>query len=203
MPQLYLIRHGQTDFNLKGTIQGGGIDSNLNETGLEQGRRFFEAYRHIGFDRIFCSELKRTYQTVQYFEADGHAIEPLADINEMNWGVLEGMAAGQAKPEYDRINRLWSSGVIDQPIVGGESPHEVWKRVGRGMEFIVDQVGANGTGLVCAHGRLLRIILAEMLGYGMQEMNRFQHDNTGLSLLVRRPNGRWIAEKLNDLSHLE
>lgn len=202
MPRLYLIRHGQTDYNLQGIVQGGGIDSNLNATGQRQGKLFYETYKDISFDRVYCSELKRTYQTVQFFEEQGYEITRLKSLNEMNWGVLEGMAAGEAKPEYDRLNQVWTSGVIDHQIQGGESPTGVWARVKPGIEQIVEEVGEDGTALVCAHGRLLRIILSEMLGYGIQQMNIFPHENTGLNLLRRLSNGRWLAERLNDLSHL-
>lgn len=202
MPKLYLIRHGQTDYNLKGIVQGGGIDSDLNATGRRQGKLFFETYKHIDFARVVCSELKRTYQTIHYFEQAGYEVERLSAINEMNWGMLEGMAAEHAKPEYERLNRVWAAGVIDQPIQGGESPTGVWERVKPGIEEIVAGLGPDENALICAHGRLLRIILSEMLGYGIQHMNNFQHENTGLSLLNRLSNGRWTAERLNDLSHL-
>ena len=202
MPRLYLIRHGQTDYNLQGIVQGGGIDSNLNDTGRRQGKLFFEKYRDEGFDRVYSSELKRTYQTVQYFEEAGYEIQRMEALNEMNWGILEGMAAGQAKPEYDRLNQVWTSGVVDHSIDGGESPVGVWDRVRPGIDQIAEEVGEEGLALVCAHGRLLRIILSELLGYGIQHMNRFPHENTGLNVLRRLPNGRWLAERLNDLSHL-
>ena len=64
---LYIIRHGQTDFNKQGIIQGRGINTDLNETGRKQGAAFFNAYKDIPFDKIYISELKRTQQTVQQF----------------------------------------------------------------------------------------------------------------------------------------
>ena len=76
MRHLYFIRHGETDFNRQNIVQGGGIDSDLNETGRAQGQRFFEHYRDLHFDRVYCTQLKRTYQTVQPFEQLGHRIVP-------------------------------------------------------------------------------------------------------------------------------
>lgn len=64
---IYIIRHGETDYNKQGIIQGGGIDSSLNELGRRQAQQFYQAYHHIQFDRIYTSELKRTHQSVAPF----------------------------------------------------------------------------------------------------------------------------------------
>jgi bisphosphoglycerate-dependent phosphoglycerate mutase len=65
---IYLIRHGQTDFNKQGIVQGSGVDSSLNEEGHAQARKFYEAYHHINFDKIYVTELQRTHQTVAPFK---------------------------------------------------------------------------------------------------------------------------------------
>ena len=57
---IYIIRHGETDYNRQGIIQGSGVDSDLNETGRIQAEKFFKAYHHIPFDKVYTSELKRT-----------------------------------------------------------------------------------------------------------------------------------------------
>ena len=54
---IYIIRHGETDYNKQGVIQGRGIDSSLNEMGQQQALQFYRAYHHIGFDIIYTSEL--------------------------------------------------------------------------------------------------------------------------------------------------
>lgn len=204
MPQLYLIRHGQTDYNLNGIVQGGGIDSSLNDTGRSQGERFFNQYRNAGFDQVYCSGLKRTYETVLPFEEEGHSIVRVPELNELNWGVFEGVKGSpQLKEAFTEINAVWESGNIHHAIEGGESPAEGWARAEKGIQKIVAESKPDSKVLVCAHGRIIRIMLSGMLGYGLQRMNVFHHDNTGLNLLVRQTNGRWIAERLNDLSHLQ
>jgi broad specificity phosphatase PhoE len=88
--KLYLIRHGETDFNIQGIVQGGGVDSDLNELGRAQGQAFFEYYKHISFDSVYCSSLKRTAQTLHPFVELGHELIARPELNEFNWGVLEG-----------------------------------------------------------------------------------------------------------------
>ena len=203
MPELYFIRHGQTDYNLKGIVQGGGIDSDLNATGERQARLFFELYQETPFDRVYCSGLKRTYQTIRLFETVGYEIERLDALNEMGWGVLEGAhASPEIRAEYARLNERWSAGDLAYRIPEGESPESAWARTVPGLEQIIEETGPGGRALICTHGRLLRIILSQLLGYGMQHMGLFPHENTALNLLVRQSNGRWLAERMNDLSHL-
>lgn len=202
MPSLYLIRHGETDYNRRNIVQGGGIDSDLNETGREQGRNFFRHYQKVSFDLVGCTELKRTYQTVQPFEEAGYEIKRFAGLNELNWGVLEGAQGNEEiRKSFQRINAIWNSGDLDARIEGGESPNEAWSRLSLSLEEVIAQLPPDGKALLCIHGRVMRIVLAQLLGYGMKHMNLFPHHNTALNLLHTQ-NGLFRAECLNDLSHL-
>jgi len=60
--KIYLIRHGQTDYNLKGIVKGSGIDAPINENGRKQAELFYNAYQHIAFDKVYTSKLQRSKQ---------------------------------------------------------------------------------------------------------------------------------------------
>ncbi|HEY0898299.1 MAG TPA: histidine phosphatase family protein, partial [Sphingobacteriaceae bacterium] len=60
---LYIIRHGETELNRRGIVQGRGMNTDLNELGKKQAEAFYQAYFHIPFDKIYTSTLKRTHQT--------------------------------------------------------------------------------------------------------------------------------------------
>ena len=64
---IYLIRHGETDLNKRGVVQGRGMDTDLNDFGRKQSEAFYKAYKHVPFDKIYTSTLKRTHQTVKGF----------------------------------------------------------------------------------------------------------------------------------------
>jgi len=87
---LYIVRHGQTDLNKQGIVQGRGRDTDLNKEGRHQAQQFYEAYKDVPFDKIYISELKRTQQSIQPFIDDGLPFEKLAGLDELAWGVLEG-----------------------------------------------------------------------------------------------------------------
>ena len=58
MKHIYLVRHGQTDFNLKGIVQGSGVDASINETGLKQAQAFYD-----NLDRYLL--IKFTHQSLK------------------------------------------------------------------------------------------------------------------------------------------
>ncbi len=57
--KIYIVRHGQTNFNLQGIVQGSGVDSSLNAMGRAQAAAFFKAYQSVAFDKIYTSTLKK------------------------------------------------------------------------------------------------------------------------------------------------
>src|SRR6201989_1015864 len=87
---LYVVRHGQTDLNKQGIVQGRGRDTDLNEEGRKQARQFFGAYKSVAFDMIYISELKRTQQSIQPFIDLGIPYQKLSGLDELAWGIYEG-----------------------------------------------------------------------------------------------------------------
>jgi probable phosphoglycerate mutase len=203
MLRLFLLRHGQTDFNLRNIVQGGGVDSDLNDHGRQQAQHFYEAWKAHEFDGLYSSLLRRSRQTLMPFEQLGHQITPMGEMNELNWGVIEGKEAdAEVRAAFDDVNERWTRGNLQARMEGGESPLEAWARIERGLDQLWRLHPKGGNVLVCTHGRLLRILLAGALGYGLHRMNLFPHENTGLNVLRMNRYGRFMVERLNDLSHL-
>lgn len=203
MTTLYLMRHGETDYNKQGIVQGGGIDSSLNTTGFKQAQAFFDTYGHIRFDALYASKLQRTHQTLSPFLAAGYQYDTHAGLNELGWGIQEGTRPnGEAREQFRHILNRWKEGHLHETVEEGESPIAGWERAKPFMESL-SQKHPGQTLLICSHGRQLRIILSEILGHGLQNMHLFDHHNTALNIIRLRPNGTAIAETLNDISHLE
>lgn len=203
MLKLYLIRHGETDYNLRGIVQGGGVDSDLNETGRKQGRAFFEVYKDVPFTKIYSSRLKRTSQTIDDFRHLGYEIEKHEGINEFGWGDLEGRPADdETKRMFREITTEWENGNLDVGLPNGETPLIVQERCRRFFDMLFEQE-LRGNVLICTHGRTLRIILADLLGEGLQNMHLFHHDNTGVNILHVEADKSINALKLNCIEHLE
>ncbi len=90
MKQIYIIRHGETELNRQGIVQGRGINADLNDLGRAQAEAFYQTYKDVGFDKIYTSALKRTWQTVQKFIDSELPWERLSGLDELAWGVWEG-----------------------------------------------------------------------------------------------------------------
>ncbi len=82
--KIYLVRNGQTDYNLQGVVQGSGIDAPINETGKKQAEAFYEAHKQIKFDKIYYTGLQRTRQSIEKFLNNGVPNESLPDLNRVN-----------------------------------------------------------------------------------------------------------------------
>ncbi|MBL3655311.1 histidine phosphatase family protein [Fulvivirga sediminis] len=200
--KIYLVRHGQTDYNLNGVVQGSGIDAPLNETGRTQAEGFFQAYKDIPFDKVYTSTLQRTVQSVQKFLDLGLPHEKLSGLNEINWGTREGM---KITPEEDayyyNVIREWQNGNTTLRIEGGESPQDVYDRQKVALEHIISKEDEEII-LICMHGRAMRVFLCQMLNYPLHCMDLFEHSN--LCLYKLSYTGSMFAiENFNDICHLQ
>lgn len=202
LKKIYLVRHGQTDFNLKGVVQGSGIDAPLNATGLAQARAFFERYQGVAFDQIYYSGLIRTKQSVQCFLDLNIPSKSLPDLNEISWGKYEGTPMTPEEGEYYKhMLSQWQQGNLDYSIQGGESPNQVAVRMRSGIKTILE--GPGETILVCMHGRAMRIFLSVILSFDLRYMDNFEHHNLCLYLLEQLSDGTFVVRKNNSLDHLK
>ncbi len=199
---LYIVRHGQTDLNKRGIIQGRGMDTDLNAEGRRQAKLFFEAYKSVPFDKIYISELKRTQQSVQLFIDEGIPFEKLPGLDELGWGVHEGQAATpRNKAEFLQIMRSWVDGNLDAKFEGGESPNEVKARQLEAMKVIMSHPEET-TVLICMHGRALRLLLCLLTNKPLTEMDSFPHQNLVL-YKVAYDGEKYQIIDFNDSEHLK
>ncbi|HXH99498.1 MAG TPA: histidine phosphatase family protein [Sphingobacteriaceae bacterium] len=177
---LYIIRHGETDLNKRGIVQGRGMDTDLNATGMKQSETFYRAYQHIPFDKIYTSTLKRTHQTVKNFIDAGIPWVQYPGLDELAWGIHEGKeATQQTRIEFKRITTLWTKGHLHEKFEAGESPLEVKERQLVVLEHLIEK--NNDTNLlICMHGRAMRLFLCLLTNLPLSEMETFPHSNTTL-----------------------
>ena len=199
--KIYLIRHGQTDFNKKGIVQGSGVDASLNDTGRAQAEAFFKVYGKVAFDKVYTSALRRTQESVRGFLLQGLPHESLSTLNEISWGIREGALIDEAANRYyyQMLNQ-WKMGKTEVAIEGGESPDDVAKRLRTGLGHIMQRTNEE-TVLICMHGRAMRILLCLMLNYPLKAMDLFEHDNLGLYELIHT-GSTFRVEKYNDVGRL-
>ena len=179
--KIYLVRHGQTEYNIKGIVQGSSIDSDLNVMGNRQADAFFDAYQDVDFDRIVTSKLKRTHQSVRKFIQKGIQWNEHVGFNEISWGDFDGQKIHDEHP-YWSVLRKWNKGEVSLKIENGESPEDVAARQKVAWKEIIDS-DKDETILLCMHGRAMRILLTHLSNRPLDEMDNFGHENLGLYIL--------------------
>lgn len=182
-------------------MQGKGIDASLNSKGKSQAEAFYRYYKNEGFEVVYTSTLKRTTESVTPFLEDGLAQIKLAGLDEISWGVYEGVEANyEDKVFFKELTSKWASGETSLAIDEGESPDEVASR----QQAVIHEIKeAEETKiLICMHGRALRIFLTQLLNLPIASMDQFEHTNLGLYTL-NYTGGMFSLEKANDISHLE
>ena len=198
---LYLVRHGETDYNRAAIMQGRRVNSTLNATGRMQAEALAHRLAALPLDAIYTSTLLRARQTARAVaEVQPHVrMVELTDLEEMSWGIHDGSAPGQGIAEaYGR----WRTGDYAHAVEEGESILDVQVRAIRAIETILAQEEGR-TVLVVTHGRFLRVLLATLLEeYGLARMDDLHHANTGVNQLIFDGN-RFKALRLNCTLHLD
>ena len=196
--KLYIIRHAETEYNRKGIIQGSEVDSDINDIGESQANSFYEYYNDINFDKIYVSDLKRTFQTIRRFTENGSSYEKLKEFNEISWGVNQGKS--DDLEDYAKLIDTWLAGNLDNKFEEGESPNEMSVRLVKGFDKVLDD--DHDTVLLCIHGRALRILLSKIIDNDLTKMDKYVHSNTGLYILEYK-NGKYEILGSNLRNHLE
>jgi len=187
--------------NLKGIVQGSGVNSSLNSTGLAQADDFYEKYSGVSFDKIYISALKRTKESVQKFIDSGLPTEIIPELNEISWGEREGVVVDEeGNAYYQAMLKAWRMGKTDVRIEGGESPEEVALRMKKALDYIMSKPEESEI-LICMHGRSMRVMLCLMLNYPLRAMDIFDHENLCLYEL-HCTDLTFSVVKYRDLSHL-
>jgi len=200
--ELYIIRHGQTDHNLKGIVQGKGVNLPLNELGQRQAQAFFDAYSDVPFDGMYTSTLLRAQQTIYPFRDLGLSYEIFSELDEISWGEMEGTYTVMENSDvFKTLIDEWRAGNIDAKPTGGESPRELQDRQKRFINHILHTPDRNI--LISMHGRAIRSMLCTLTDTPLSRMEEFPHVNLTLYKVNLLSGGTFEIEKFNDQEHLK
>ncbi len=160
--KLYVMRHGQTDWNVLGKVQGA-TDIELNEIGLEQAQNAKQELHQYNIDMIFCSPLKRTRKTAEIINEDKKVPIVYEDkLIERYFGELEG-----SKPMEDEIFQKYNfwDYEADIKICQVESVKEICQRVWGFLEEIKEKYSDKNI-LFVTHGGTAKTINSYFEGIG-------------------------------------
>ena len=199
MPDLILLRHGQSQWNLENRFTGW-VDVPLSPRGEEEARAAGQKLRGRRIDEVFTSVLKRAIDTVTLaLEAAGIGPLPIvrdAALNERMYGDLQGLDKGEAARRFgaDQV-KLWRRSYDVQPP-GGESLADTAARVlPYWRDRILPELRAGKNILVGAHGNSLRALVMHLDNLTREQVLELEIP-TGVPLLYEMaPDGKVIAKR--------
>ena len=180
MTNFFLVRHGETDWNLAGRIQGA-TDIPLNDTGRDQARATGIKMQGRKWDVIVSSPLSRAFETASIIASLIGLPEPTPfdGLVERNYGEAEGMTGPELESVYPS----------DSPVPGREERSDVKVRVLAALHGLAHDFPGKNV-VVVAHGGVIRAVLHSTTGtafFGERITNgsvhSFHHSDDGLQLV--------------------
>lgn len=190
--RLYLIRHGETDYNLRRLVQGHD-EIPLNDTGIAQIAAVSRRLAELPLDHIYSSDLRRTAQSAAILAAVTGAplsYEPL---------FRERHPGDHTHQTYDEAEAFFLD--YDYAPPNGESYGQFDDRVRLAFDKLIQLEGANGrTVAVMSHGMLCRAFLRCCMGIPNEKQPEFWRNS---ALTVVDYDGGWRLIRAADASHLD
>jgi alpha-ribazole phosphatase len=200
MITLWLVRHGQTDWNAQKRYQGHS-DIPLNAIGQEQAQQVAHRLKREKLHAIISSDLQRTTQTATSIAAHHPhlTLQTNPDLREANFGIFEGLRYKDIIDQHQAMAEAWFADP-NTPPDGGEKLTTVFQRVQHLRQHIEAEYARKRV-LLVGHDGALRLLLCDLLGLPAAQYWRFNVDPCSLSRVNIYPGGA-ILIRLNDIAHL-
>lgn len=200
--KIYLIRHGQTDWNILGKIQGS-CNIPLNETGRLQAERLAEGMAARPVKKVFSSTLMRAVETAKEVARSQKAyIIPMESLMEVKFGKWEGLTRAEMEKGYPEEYLHW----CEDPAAtapGGESLEEITDRCHRAIEKILGDTGGKEDAAVVSHGAAIVHLISCMAPEGAEDGDIIV-ENASITTIEYDPvTERFMLLGLNDTEHLK
>ncbi|MCC8367515.1 2,3-diphosphoglycerate-dependent phosphoglycerate mutase GpmB [Xenorhabdus sp. PB61.4] len=206
MLQVYLVRHGETEWNLARRIQGQS-DSPLTETGRRQALLVAQKVKSENITHVITSDLGRTRQTAEIIaQACGCEVILEPRLREINMGVLENRDLNSLTQEEETWRKSLVDGTPNGRIPEGESMSELSERVRAALESCRD-LPAGSRPLLVSHGMALVSLVCSILGLPANSERRLRLRNCSISRVDYQDSPwlapGWIVETAGDITHLD
>ncbi len=176
--KLIFIRHGQTDWNVLGKIQGSN-DIELNENGLKQAIELGERVKEsdLTIHNIYSSKQKRAYKTALILsEATKVNCIPVDGLEEINFGKWEGLTWDEVTSNYKEEYEIWRKDRRYVNAPDGESYQDLLDRVLRVIHTILEKETKDVA--IVTHGAVIMCLQCYVSNTPFNEMFKFKTANT-------------------------
>ncbi len=199
--ELYLIRHGQTEWNKAHRFQGQ-LDSPLTPVGVRQAAALAKRLQSVSFDAIYSSDLNRAYQTAKII-AVSHGKPIIKDqrLRERCYGIFQGLTRPEISDKYSEFYQAYKQDAFKFIIPGAESSEEIVERTMSCLNELAEKHLGQRI-LIVSHGGIIGRFLRMVLGIPLQTSRHFRVANTGINIFTYR-NQRWRLETLGEVSFMK
>lgn len=205
--KLYFVRHGRTEWNEEGRIQGANGDSPLLESSIQQLEALGQHLSQTYFDAAYSSDLPRAVHTAQILlKQNQHPItlQEAPALREWRLGRLEGRKIKELKALYPEEMRAFRHNLsqFHHNLFDAESLSDTTKRT---CYFVKSLKGKElDTVLIVGHGANLTASIRTLLGYKPEELRKNGGlDNASVTILTTDDFEHYHLETWNDTSYLE
>lgn len=196
--KIYLVRHGLTEENASGIIQGWNPGT-LTAQGIEQAERLARRLKEIRFDAIYASDSRRAADTAHIIAQFQTApIQFTAALRERHMGVFQGRPAS----EFEQAQMLSGLSEAEFTPEGGESLQTLRERATSFVQGL-RQRHLHQTILLVSHGRWSNSLICALLGMSLAEAMKLPQTNTCVNILECNERGEFSVQLLNSATHLE
>ena len=201
MTKIYLVRHGQTEWNKKLTFRGR-ADIPLNEAGHMEAQALSHALKDKNIEAIYTSPLKRSIETAQPVANLFHLeIVPVQALIDINYGDWEGLSFNEVKKRYGEQYIRWEKSPDLIRFPNGETLDEAKERSFRAFNNIVRENPDNSI-LIIPHRVINKILLCALLNLTNSHFWELKQD-TGCINLIEYAEDKFVLCTMNDTCHLK
>jgi broad specificity phosphatase PhoE len=200
MTRIYLVRHGQTEWNRELRFRGR-ADITLDENGRKQASAISDALTGKGINAIYTSPLRRSIETARPVAAVFHLeIENHQGFIDINYGEWEGLAYDEVRQRYANLYREWEERPHLVKFPNGESLEEVRRRSVAAFMEVVEKNSGNSI-IIIPHRVINKVLLCALLGISNAYFWSIRQD-TGCINVIEYSNRRFVLVRMNDICHL-
>jgi alpha-ribazole phosphatase len=197
---LYVVRHGATDWNQSGRIQGHTVIP-LNETGRAQARLASIRLAGVYATALYSSDLLRAYETAQIIgQATGLGVVQTPGLREINFGVWQGLSSLQIRERDPDVYAARRANPYDVAPAGAETWRRFYDRALQAVRDILMATTAQRV-IVVTHSGVCTVIGLHALGFDCTGKRTFDSHNCGIHTIAVYGDS-WRAVTFNDITHL-
>jgi broad specificity phosphatase PhoE len=197
---LYIVRHGTTDWNQSGRIQGH-MDIPLNEAGRAQARLARRRLAPLGATALYSSDLLRAYETAQIIgQGTGLRVMQQPGLREINFGVWQGLSSPQIRERDPEVYAARRANPYDVAPTGAETWRQFYDRAVQAVQEILATTGAQRL-IVVTHSGVCTVVGLRAQGFDCTGKRTFESHNCGIHTLAVHGE-TWRVVAFNDVTHL-